>query len=312
MKLKPQMKKMLLLAVVLIVVSMASGCTIPRDADGQIVLITNETTFGQVFQEESWFNAIFVYPMSWVVNHLVPYVGVGLAITIVTVAINVVLAVLTFRSTMSTQRMQMLQPELDRIQRKYEGRTDQNSQMRQAQEMQALYRKYNVNPMSSILVMFLQIPVIFAIYQSVQRAETVANGMFFGVSLKTTIMQGIKGLFAGDTSCIVYLILFIVMAALHVLSVKINDILMKKKQAEQKGSKTRNQQENPSMKIMQYYSMGMIVVFGLILPAAMTLYWAINSVVQIGKTIVVQKAIENSDEKAKLEKKFGNKASKGK
>ena len=149
--------------------------------------------------------------------------------------------------------------------------------------------------MSSILVMFLQIPVIFAIYMSVQRAETVAHGTFFGVSLSTTVLNGIKTLFAGDMSGIVYLLIFLVMAGLHILSVKINDIMLKRRQANQKGSKRVQNTQSDQMKVMQYYSMGMIIVFGLILPAAMSLYWAINSVVQVAKTILVQKAIENSD-----------------
>lgn len=295
MKLKPQTKKLLLLVGVLLVISMTSGCSIPRNEDGSIVLITNETRFGEIFSNESWFSAILVYPLSWCINHLAPVVGVGAAITIVTVAINAILAVATFKSTLSTQRMQMLQPEMDKIQRKYEGRSDQNSQMRQAAELQALYRKYDVNPMSSILVTFLQIPVIFAIYMSVQRAETVANGTFFGVSLSTTVLNGIKSLFAGNMSGIVYLLIFLVMAALHILSVKINDIMLKRRQANQKGSKRAQNTQSDQMKVMQYYSMGMIIVFGLILPAAMSLYWAINSVVQVTKTILVQKAIENSD-----------------
>ncbi len=295
MKLKPQTKKLLLLVGVLVVISMASGCSIPRNEDGSIVLITNETRFGEIFSNESWFSAILVYPLSWCINHLAPVIGVGAAITVVTVAINAILAVATFKSTLSTQRMQMLQPEMDKIQRKYEGRSDQNSQMRQAAELQALYRKYDVNPMSSILVMFLQIPVIFAIYMSVQRAETVAHGTFFGVSLSTTVLNGIKTLFAGDMSGIVYLLIFLVMAGLHILSVKINDIMLKRRQANQKGSKRVQNTQSDQMKVMQYYSMGMIIVFGLILPAAMSLYWAINSVVQVAKTILVQKAIENSD-----------------
>ena len=295
MKLKPQTKKLLLLVGVLVVISTASGCSIPRNEDGSIVLITNETRFGEIFSNESWFSAILVYPLSWCINHLAPVIGVGAAITVVTVAINAILAVATFKSTLSTQRMQMLQPEMDKIQRKYEGRSDQNSQMRQAAELQALYRKYDVNPMSSILVMFLQIPVIFAIYMSVQRAETVAHGTFFGVSLSTTVLNGIKTLFAGDMSGIVYLLIFLVMAGLHILSVKINDIMLKRRQANQKGSKRVQNTQSDQMKVMQYYSMGMIIVFGLILPAAMSLYWAINSVVQVAKTILVQKAIENSD-----------------
>ena len=45
----------------------------------------------------------------------------------------------------------MLQPELNKIQRKYEGRDDQASKMRMAQEQQQLMKKYDVNPGSMML-----------------------------------------------------------------------------------------------------------------------------------------------------------------
>lgn len=47
--------------------------------------------------------------------------------------------------------------------------------------------------------------------------------------------------------------------------------------------------------IMQIYMMGMIMVFGLMWPAAMSLYWAINSIVNIVKTMIVQKIIDSKN-----------------
>ena len=46
---------------------------------------------------------------------------------------------------------------------------------------------------------------------------------------------------------------------------------------------------------MQIYMMGMILIFGMTLPSAMSLYWAINSLVNIVKTLIVQTVIEKSD-----------------
>jgi len=44
--------------------------------------------------------------------------------------------------------------------------------------------------------------------------------------------------------------------------------------------------------MMQYYMVGMILFFGLMWPSAMSLYWAINSLVTIAKTLIVQKVID--------------------
>ena len=53
--------------------------------------------------------------------------------------------------------------------------------------------------------------------------------------------------------------------------------------------------ENKSMKFMQIYLMAMIMMFGLMWPSAMALYWAINSLVNIIKTLVVQKIIDKNN-----------------
>ena len=57
--------------------------------------------------------------------------------------------------------------------------------------------------------------------------------------------------------------------------------------------------ENKSMKFMQIYMMATIMMFGLMWPSAMALYWAINSLVNIIKTLVVQKIIDKNNENKK-------------
>ena len=176
MKFTPRTKKLLALMAIVTIVVTATGCTAPKDANGHIILISESTTFGEIFQTENWFSALFVWPLSWVLNKLAPVITVGGAIAIVTVVVNGLLAVFTLKSQMGMQRMQMLQPELNKIQRKYEGRDDQASKMRMAQEQQQLMRKYNVNPGSMMLVQFVQLPIIMAMFMAIQRAEAVVNG----------------------------------------------------------------------------------------------------------------------------------------
>ena len=48
--------------------------------------------------------------------------------------------------------------------------------------------------------------------------------------------------------------------------------------------------------MMSYYFFVMIAIFGLMWPSAMSLYWAINSMVNIAKTLIVQKIIDNKQE----------------
>jgi len=289
MKFRFSAKKLLLISSLILFAFVLTGCRIPTDPEtNEIIQITPTTTFQEIMASENWFSAILVWPMAQVLNYLSPYIGVAGAIALLTLVVNAILMIFTLKSTIATQQMQMLQPEMEKIQRKYEGKDDEASKMKQAQEMQALYKKYNVNPFSMILVTFLQFPIIIAMYQAVQRATAVKTGTFMGLSLETTILNGIK---AGQWG---YLGIFIVMGAAQYASMMLPQYLAKKKAEEEAAKHHRKPPENNNPnKMMQYYMLVMILVFGLMWPAAMSIYWTIYSLVTILKTLLTQKIIDN-------------------
>ena len=221
---KPWMKKLLLVSVVLVCAVMLSGCRVPTDESGAIKQITESTTFSQIMSDENWFSALFVWPLAWLINNLATKTGVIAAISLTTILVNAVLLVITLPSQIGMQKMQMLQPELEKIQRKYEGRDDDASRMRMAQEMQNLYSKYKVNPMGTMVVQFIQFPIIIAMYQAVQRASSVRTATVGSMSLDTTILAGIKS--SGRWG---YIFLFVIMAVLQYLSMNLPMWINKKK-----------------------------------------------------------------------------------
>ena len=290
MRRNPNMKRIFLLCSLVLVAVVLSGCSIPTDPEThEIIQITPTTTFSEIMQSESWFSAILVWPMAQVLNKLSPVIGVAGAIALLTIIVNGILMIFTLKSTVATQQMQLLQPEMEKIQRKYEGKDDDASKMKQATEMQALYKKYNVNPFSMILVTFLQFPIIISMYQAVQRSSAVKTGTFMGLSLNQTILDGLK---AGQWG---YLGIFIVMGVCQYLSMSLPQWIAKKKAEEDAAKHHRkpNTPASPQSKMMQYYMLVMIMVFGLMWPAAMSVYWTIYSIVTIVKTLLVQKIIEN-------------------
>lgn len=123
MKLTPRTKKLLTLSALVLVVIFLSGCRVPMDENNHVIYIANEavpgseytfrTSFAEVFANENWFMALFVYPLSWLINHLAPIISVGGAIAVVTILVNGVLGALTMKSSIATQQMQMIQPEMD-------------------------------------------------------------------------------------------------------------------------------------------------------------------------------------------------------
>ena len=294
MKFTPRTKKLLALMAIVTIVVTATGCTAPKDANGHIILISESTTFGEIFQTENWFNALFVWPLSWVLNKLAPVITVGGAIAVVTAVVNGLLAVFTLKS-------QMLQPELNKIQRKYEGRDDQASKMRMAQEQQQLMNKYNVNPGSMMLVQFIQLPIIMAMFMAIQRAEAVVNGTFLGMNLQVKPSEAFGLLFKGDLSGLPYIILFLLMAVTQVTLVLLPMYFQKKKAAAEAAKHHRKPEpKNNQNVMMQMYMIIMVLAFGLMWQSGMSLFWFIRNIVDIIKTIIVQNIMENNSQKEGL------------
>ncbi len=96
---------------------------------------------------------------NWVANW-------GWSIVVVTVFINTILFPLKYKSTKSMRKMQQLQPLVKQINNKYKGVTLRDPRKaKQNEELQALYKKYNANPIGGCLPLLLQMPFFFAFYK---------------------------------------------------------------------------------------------------------------------------------------------------
>lgn len=156
-----------------------TGCTVPHDASGKTILIDNSTTFKYMFDNEGFFAALLVFPLTKLLNFFANSTGsVFLGIVLVTAIVNIGVVLVTWKQNVAQQKMQELQPEMAKIQKKYEGRTDQDSRLRQGQEMQQLYNKHGVNPLASMATMFIQMPILLSIYHAVMRSYAVHQENF--------------------------------------------------------------------------------------------------------------------------------------
>ena len=90
----------------------------------------------------------------------------GWSIVIVTVFINTILFPLKYKSTKSMQKMQQLQPLVKQINNRYKSVPLRDPRKaKQNEELQALYKKYDVSPMGGCLPILLQMPFIYAFYK---------------------------------------------------------------------------------------------------------------------------------------------------
>jgi len=89
----------------------------------------------------------------------------GVAIIILTILVNLALLPLTLNQIKSSKKMMELQPKLAELQKKYA-----KDRQKLAQEQMRLYKESGVKPAGCMLTMIIQMPVWFALYQSVMLA----------------------------------------------------------------------------------------------------------------------------------------------
>ena len=91
--------------------------------------------------------------------------NIGLAIIIFTLITRIILYPMTIKQQKSTRLMSIIQPEINAIQKKYEGKKDQVSLMNQNQEIREVYEKYGTSMTGGCLQLLIQLPIIFALYR---------------------------------------------------------------------------------------------------------------------------------------------------
>ncbi len=89
----------------------------------------------------------------------------ALSIVGLVIVIRIVLIPLFVKQIKASRGLQLVQPEIKKIQAKYKGKTDQESRQKMTQETMALYKDTGTNPFASCLPILLQAPIFFALFR---------------------------------------------------------------------------------------------------------------------------------------------------
>lgn len=105
-------------------------------------------------------NAIYMF-----IANTFGFENISLTIIIFTVVIYMCLFPITYKQQKFSKLSQKMQPELQKIQKKYQNRKDQASMQAMQEETQAIYEKYGVSPTGSCVSMLINMPILFALYR---------------------------------------------------------------------------------------------------------------------------------------------------
>ncbi len=114
-----------------------------------------------------FFINIFFYLIYDVIG--VEYCSLGLAIILLTIFARLLMSPIAYKQQKSMYKMQLLQPELQKIQEKYkDAKNDPEAQRKMSMETQKLYSENNVNPFSGCLPLIIQLPIFYGLYYVMQ------------------------------------------------------------------------------------------------------------------------------------------------
>jgi YidC/Oxa1 family membrane protein insertase len=114
----------------------------------------------------------------------------GLSIVGLVIVIRIVLIPLFVKQIHASRRMQLIQPEMQKIQKKYKGKTDPESRQAMTQETMGLYKRTGTNPFSSCLPILLQSPVFYALFRVLNNLSAVASGKHAAIGSMTRALAG--------------------------------------------------------------------------------------------------------------------------
>ncbi|PID98172.1 MAG: hypothetical protein CSA82_00925 [Actinobacteria bacterium] len=212
--------------------------------------------------------------------------------------------------------MQAVQPEIQKVQAKYKGKTDQVSRQKMVEETQALYKKHGTSPFSSCLPLLVQMPILFAMYRAIYAVKDIAEGRYtyrgeaaeslgpitksvaeeidgstvMGVPLSQTIRETSSVLGIGT-----FIVLIIVMVGLQFLSMY---MMMKRNMPP---SADPNNPMVRSQKMMMYMMPAMFIFSGFFFQMGLLIYMVTTTLWAWGQQIWTLKFMPTPGSPAYLE-----------
>ena len=215
---------------------------------------------------------LIVMPLAWLIIKIGNFLGnYGLSVMAVGLLIRIILIPFTRKTIKQSENMKKAQPEMERLEKKYANKNDQESLMMKSQEMLMIYKKYNISPFGSCLISFIQLPLFFGFLEAINRIPAIFEGDLGAYQLGTTPLIGIK---MGNYFYIVLILLIILTTY---LSFKFSM------------SSMGNADQQKQMKMMMNFMLVFISIASFSLPTAIALYWVVTNGFSVVQNLIMKR-----------------------
>lgn len=223
---------------------------------------------------EGIWTTIFVKPLAWLIINLGKLVkSYGLSLIISTILIRLILYPFTKKQAMQSENLKLAQKELDKLEKKYKDKNDQESMMAKSQEMMLIYKKYDINPISGCLFSFIQIPLFFSFLEAINRIPVIFEENFLGI-----FQLGTSPAVAVFSQGKIYYAIFIVIIALATYySFKLNS------------GAAMSADQQKQMKSMTNIMVVMMTITAFSISTGIAIYWTISNIFTIVQNLIVKR-----------------------
>lgn len=228
-----------------------------------------------------------------------------LAVAGLVIVVRASMIPLFVKQILSQRNMLVIQPELQKLQKKYKGKNDPDSRQAFAKEQMELYKKFNANPLSSCLPLLVQMPIFFSLYSVLNDAQhdkagvgfltkdlagSFATSDVFGAHLSDTFMST-----ENMATKIVAAVMIVLMTASQFITQR--QILAKNTNPD-----VNNSQYMQTQKIMMYIFPVIFAVSGVAFPLGVMTYWLVSNFWTMGQQFVVIRNMPTPGSKAHHER----------
>jgi YidC/Oxa1 family membrane protein insertase len=213
----------------------------------------------------------------------IPFIDAGFAVIIFTIIIRLILFPLSKKSIVTQVRMKEIEPELNKL------RKTVPDKQQQALKVMALYKEKGVNPFSSFFLLFLQLPIIFALYSIFIGSglpEVNTELLYSFVSVPTINMH-----FLGFIDISQKSIFFATLAAIAQYF-QLHYSLAASNTGTTKSDNPSIDMAQNMMKNMKYIFPIIVFVISYKISAVVAIYWAISSLFTLGQELVVRRHLK--------------------
>ena len=247
----------------------------------------------------------FLFPIKWVIELILvgfhslfgifglsPESGLAWVLSIVGLVLVVrsALIPLFVKQIKSQRNMMIVQPELQKLQKKYKGKNDRESREKFAKEQMDLYKRTGSNPLSSCLPILVQIPIFTGLFFTLNDAQARKSGVGpmsseLAVQFSEATLFGAK---LSETFLTATTIQVQILAGIMVVLMSASQFITQKQIiAKNQNPAVQNSQYMQTQKILLYIFPLIFVISGVTFPIAVITYWLTSNFWTMGQQFIV-------------------------